>query len=149
MARAPRFRVIMSILTKGKVWHTPLNNLLSHTKRYLKESHQNLVKSKNQGRKRKRQQEPETGRPKPRSVSHSHSIQSRLGLQYVQPKMARSSPTSHQTLNSRFESIKRPRMIRPLVTEAGRWVTLESPGLKSIYRQEYKYGYTPYFSRMT
>jgi hypothetical protein len=40
-------------------------------------------------------------------------------------------------------------MIRPPVSEVGRWVTLESPGLKPIYRQEYKYGYNPYFSRMT
>jgi hypothetical protein len=40
-------------------------------------------------------------------------------------------------------------MIRPPVLEAGRWVTLETPGLKPIQKQEYKYGYNPYFSRMT
>ena len=44
MAGVPQFRAIMSILTKGKAWHIPLNNLLSHTKRYLEESHQNLAK---------------------------------------------------------------------------------------------------------
>ena len=65
--------------------------------------------------------------------------------QYVQPKMARSRPTSHQTLDSRFESIRRPRMIKPPVSEARRWVTLESPDLKPIHKQEYKYGYNPYF----
>jgi hypothetical protein len=86
----------------------------------------------------KRQQEPEIGRPKPRSVSYSRSIQSRLGPQYVQPKMARSRPTSHQTLDSKFESIKRPRMIRPPISEAGRWVTLKSSGLKPIHKQKYK-----------
>uniref|UniRef100_A0A2N9FYZ2 Uncharacterized protein n=1 Tax=Fagus sylvatica TaxID=28930 RepID=A0A2N9FYZ2_FAGSY len=96
----------------------------------------------------KRQQEPEIGRPESRSVSHSQSIQSRLGPQYVQQKMAQSRLTSHQTLDSRFESIRRPRMIRPPISEARRWVTLESLGLKPIHRQEYKYGYNPYFSRM-
>jgi hypothetical protein len=40
-------------------------------------------------------------------------------------------------------------MIRPPVSEVGRWVTLESPSLKPIHRHEYKYGYNPYFSRMT
>jgi hypothetical protein len=40
-------------------------------------------------------------------------------------------------------------MIEPPVLEAERWVTLESLGLKPIHRQEYKYGYNPYFSRMT
>ena len=39
-------------------------------------------------------------------------------------------------------------MSRPPVSEAGRWVTLESLALKPIHRQEYKYGYNPYFSRM-
>jgi hypothetical protein len=71
-------------------------------------------------------QEVEIGRPKPRSIPHLHSIQSRLSPQYEQPKMARSWPTSYQTLDSRFESIRKPRMIRPSVSEAGRWVTLET-----------------------
>jgi hypothetical protein len=39
--------------------------------------------------------------------------------------------------------------MRPLVSETGRWVTLETPRLKPIHKQEYKYGYNPYFSRMT
>uniref|UniRef100_A0A2N9IVJ4 Uncharacterized protein n=1 Tax=Fagus sylvatica TaxID=28930 RepID=A0A2N9IVJ4_FAGSY len=43
----------------------------------------------------------------------------------------------------------KPRMIRPPVSEARRWVTLETLGLKPIHRQKYKYGYNPYFSRMT
>ena len=73
---------------------------------------------------------------------------SRLGPQYEQPKMAQSRPP-HHTLDSRFESIRKPRMIRPPVSEAGRWVTLETLGLKPIHKQEYKYGYNPYFSRMT
>jgi hypothetical protein len=74
---------------------------------------------------------------------------SRLGPQYKQPKMARLRPNSHYTLDSRLESVKKPRMMRPPVSEAGRWVTLETPGLKPIHKQEYKYGYNPYFSRMT
>ena len=40
-------------------------------------------------------------------------------------------------------------MIRPPISEAGRWVTLEILGLKPIPRQEYKYDYNPYFSRIT
>jgi hypothetical protein len=40
-------------------------------------------------------------------------------------------------------------MMRPPISEIGRWVTLETPGLKPIHKQEYKYGYNPYFSRMT
>jgi hypothetical protein len=36
-------------------------------------------------------------------------------------------------------------MIKPPVSEARRRVTLESPGLKPIHKQEYKYGYNPYF----
>ena len=39
--------------------------------------------------------------------------------------------------------------MRPPVSKIGRWVTLETPGLKPIHKQEYKYGYNPYFSRMT
>jgi hypothetical protein len=73
---------------------------------------------------------------------------SRLGPQYEQRKMARSRPP-HHTLDSRFESIRKPRMIRPPISEAGRWVTFETLGLKPIHKQEYKYGYNPYFSRMT
>jgi hypothetical protein len=62
--------------------------------------------------------------------------------------MARSRPNPHYTLDPRFESIKKPRMVRPPVSETGRWVTLKTPGLKPIHKQEYKYGYNPYFSRM-
>jgi hypothetical protein len=40
-------------------------------------------------------------------------------------------------------------MMRPPVSKTGRWVTLETSGLKPIHKQEYKYGYNPYFSRMT
>jgi hypothetical protein len=40
-------------------------------------------------------------------------------------------------------------MMRPPVSKIRRWVTLETPGLKPIHKQEYKYGYNPYFSRMT
>jgi hypothetical protein len=154
MARASRFRVIMSILTKGKSVAYPIEQPAFTYKEILKreppkpsqeDSEDDIICercshilakcfAKTKEGNSKRQQEPETGRPKPRSVSHSHSIQLRLGPQYVQPKMARSRPTSHQTLDSRFESIRRPRMIRPPVSEAGRWVTLESPGLKPIYR---------------
>jgi hypothetical protein len=74
---------------------------------------------------------------------------SRLGPQYEQLKMARPRPNPHYTLDSRFESIKKPRMMRPPVLETGRWVTLETPRLKPIHKQGYKYGYNPYFSRMT
>ena len=63
--------------------------------------------------------------------------------------MARSRPNPHHTLDSRFESIRKPRMMRPPVSETGRWVTFETPRLKPIHKQEYKYGYNPYFSRMT
>ncbi len=82
----------------------------------------------------KNPQEAEIGRLKPRSFPRLHSIQSRLCPQYEQPKMARSRPVSHQTLDSRFESIRKPRMIRPLVSKAGRLVTLETPRLKPIHR---------------
>ena len=75
-------------------------------------------------------------------------VRSRLGPQYEQPKMGRSRPNPHHTLDSRFESIRRPRMMRPLVTETGKWVTLEPLGLNQS-KHEYKYGYNPYFSRMT
>jgi hypothetical protein len=74
---------------------------------------------------------------------------SRLGLQYELPKVARSRPNPHYTLDSRFESVRKPGMMRPLVLETGRWVTLETPGLKPIHKHEYKYGSNPYFSRMT
>jgi hypothetical protein len=74
---------------------------------------------------------------------------SRLGPQYEQQKMARSRPNPHYTLNSRFESIRKPRMTRPPVSETRRWVTLETLRLKPIHKQKYKYGYNPYFSRMT
>ena len=74
---------------------------------------------------------------------------SRLSPQYEQQKMARSRPNPHYTLDSKFESIRKLRMIRQPVSETGRWVTLETPGLKLIHKQEYKYGYNPYFSRMT
>uniref|UniRef100_A0A2N9F3D7 Peptidase A2 domain-containing protein n=1 Tax=Fagus sylvatica TaxID=28930 RepID=A0A2N9F3D7_FAGSY len=76
-------------------------------------------------------------------------VRSRLGPQYEQPKMAWSRPNPHNTLDFRFESIRKPRMMRPPVSKIGRWVTLETPGLKPIHKQEYKYGYNPYFSRMT
>jgi hypothetical protein len=39
-------------------------------------------------------------------------------------------------------------MMRPPVLKTGRWVTLKTPRLKPIHKQEYKYGYNPYFSRM-
>ena len=73
---------------------------------------------------------------------------SRLDPQYEQPKMARSRPSSHYTLDSRYESIRKPRMMRPPVSETGRWVTLKTLGLKPIHKQEYKYGYNQYFLRM-
>ncbi len=44
MARALRFREILSILTKEKVWHIPLKNLFSLIRRYSGKSHQNLNK---------------------------------------------------------------------------------------------------------
>jgi hypothetical protein len=62
--------------------------------------------------------------------------------------MARSRPNPHYTLDPRFESIKKPKMVRPPDSETGRWVTLKTPRLKPIHKQEYKYGYNPYFSRM-
>uniref|UniRef100_A0A2N9GH53 Reverse transcriptase domain-containing protein n=1 Tax=Fagus sylvatica TaxID=28930 RepID=A0A2N9GH53_FAGSY len=74
---------------------------------------------------------------------------SRLGPQYEQTKMVQSKPNPHHTLDSRFKSIRKPRMMRPPVSKTGRWVTLETSGLKPIHKQEYKYGYNPYFSRMT
>uniref|UniRef100_A0A2N9END3 Retrotransposon gag domain-containing protein n=1 Tax=Fagus sylvatica TaxID=28930 RepID=A0A2N9END3_FAGSY len=73
----------------------------------------------------------------------------RLGPQYEQPKMVWSRPNPHYILDSRFESVRKPRMMRPLVSKVGRWVTLETPGLKPIHKQEYKNGYNPYFSRIT
>jgi hypothetical protein len=63
--------------------------------------------------------------------------------------MARSRPNPYHTLDFRFESIRKPRMMRPPVSEVGRWVTLETPRLKPIHKPKYKYGYNPYFSRMT
>uniref|UniRef100_A0A2N9EX14 Uncharacterized protein n=1 Tax=Fagus sylvatica TaxID=28930 RepID=A0A2N9EX14_FAGSY len=104
----------------------------------------------------------ENSRSEPRSTPQPRVAQSRFGSHYEQPRMARSRlgpqyeqlkmarprPNPHYTLDSRFESIRKPRMMRPLVSETGRWVTLETPGLKPIHKQEYKYGYNPYFSRM-
>ena len=63
--------------------------------------------------------------------------------------MARSRPNPYHTFDFRFELIRKPRMMRPTISEVGRWVTLETPRLKPIHKPEYKYGYNPYFSRMT
>jgi hypothetical protein len=133
----------MSILTKGRTWRVPQNNLSSPTRKCLGKSHKNeednticercshiLAKyfsktKKEDDHKPPEEEEPksvpkpiENSRPDPRSALQVHSIQSRLGPQHEQQKMARSRHDSQyeqlKMARSRHEpQHEQPKMARP------------------------------------